>query len=83
MISEELALYGRPLSARDAEQVLGIPAGTVRSWFARKGTTQLWDMGRDSRNNPMFWEVDLLVLRAGKRIRDSAGQRMHTMMDLL
>lgn len=66
----------RPLSARDAEVVLGIPAATVRSWYFRRARTGLHSMGIDARGHPLFYEADLLALRAGRRLRDEAGNRL-------
>lgn len=67
---------GRPLSARDAEVVLGIPAATVRSWFFRRERTGLYSMGVDDKGHPLFYESDLIALRYGKRLRDNAGNRL-------
>lgn len=57
----------RLLSAAEAERELGIPAGTVRSWFSRRKMTGLWDMARDNRNQPLFDEDLLLQLRDRNR----------------
>lgn len=59
----------RLLSAMDAEKVLGIPAGTVRSWFSRRRMTGLYDYGRDRRGHPMFREADLVALRDRNGVR--------------
>lgn len=83
MTDEETALYGRRLSAQDAQRELGIPAGTVRSWYHRRSFTGLWDIGRDNRNHPLFYEADLLALKLRRRVRDKHGRRHHTMQNLL
>lgn len=72
---DELDL-GRLMSAQDAERTLSIPASTVRSWYRRKGRTGLYDHGRDRRCHPLFWEADLLALRAGYVLRDQQGRRI-------
>lgn len=71
-------------TAAEAEKVLGIPAGTIRSWFSRK---HIWHYGIDKRGRPMFDRDDLLRMairsqsrgqqlrseRAAKRARRSNG----------
>jgi hypothetical protein len=66
----------RPLSALDAEKVLGIPAATVRSWYHRRGRTGLHAVGLDGKDNPMFYESDLIALRRGEQLRDEHGARL-------
>lgn len=73
---------GRLLSARDAERTLGIPASTVSTWHSRKEQTGLYSFGLDTRRNPLFYEVDLIVLRRGLRVMDDEGQRINTMRDV-
>lgn len=73
---------GRYLSAKDAQNLLGIPASTVTTWHQRKLETGLWSVGVDHRDHPFFYEVDLLVLRRGWTIKNSEGERIHTMRDL-
>jgi hypothetical protein len=66
----------RPLSARDAERLHGIPASTVRTWYQRRARTGLYPVGRDRRGNPLFRESDLLHLRrSAKPLRGRDGQR--------
>ena len=48
-------------TAAEAQKTLGIPAGTVRAWAARK---RLWSFGLDERDRPMYDRDDLLRLRA-------------------
>lgn len=74
--------YGRLLSPRDAQKELGIPASTVRTWFQRKQRTGLWDVGRDNRGHPVFYEADLIALKLRRRVRDKHGRRHHTMRDV-
>lgn len=65
----------RLLSARDAEKVLGIPASTIRTWYARRRTNGLYEFGRDKRNAPLFRATDLTALRAGHTLREPTGAR--------
>lgn len=74
--------YGRYLSARDAEKILGIPASTVATWYHRKERTQLYPLGHDNNGNPIFYEADLIVLTRGLQIRDEESERAYTMSDL-
>lgn len=67
----------RPLSALDAEKVLGIPAATVRSWYYRRDRTGLHAVGLDGKDNPMFYESDLIALRRGEQLRDEQGARLN------
>lgn len=73
---------GRYLTARDAETHLGIPASTVSTWHQRRDHTGLHSVGSDNRGHPLFYEVDLIVLRRGLRLRDNEGQRIYTMVDV-
>lgn len=62
----------RLLSARDAEKVLGIPASTIRTWYARRETNGLYEYGRDNRNAPLFRATDLTALRTRRALREPA-----------
>jgi hypothetical protein len=73
---------GRLLSAADAERVLGIPRSTVATWHQRRERTGLYPAAKDSRNDPLFYEVDLIVLSRKLPLRDEAGERLHTMSDV-
>lgn len=73
---------GRLLSATDAERELGIPAGTVRSWWNR-GREGMELAGLDAiRDRPLWWECDLLALTRGVPIRDLQGNRVLTMREV-
>lgn len=81
-LDEEDLDLGRLLSATDAENELGIPAGTVRSWWNR-GREGMQLGGLDAvRNRPLFWECDLLALARGEPIRDIRGRRILTMNEV-
>jgi len=73
---------GRLLSPRDAELVLGIPRSTVATWHQRRERTGLYPAGRDRRNDPLFYEVDLIALSRRLVLRGKAGERLHTMSGL-
>lgn len=62
--TEQLADVGDPitLTARQAEQYLGIPSGTVYSWHSRRALRSL-DHTPDGR--PLYDVGDLLRLRQG------------------
>lgn len=66
----------RPLSASDAEKLLGIPAGTVRAWHHRRRATGLFPIGLDERRRPLFRQSDLLRLRRGEPIRHPGGDHL-------
>lgn len=63
-------------TAQQAEEELGIPASTVRTWAQRSQRTGLLPYGMDSRHCPAYWEADLRALRLGLRIRDDDGERV-------
>lgn len=73
---------GRRLAAWEAEEYLGIPASTVATWHQRQATTGLYSLGADRSGRPLFFEADLIVLWRGLRIKNSDGERIHTMPDL-
>lgn len=64
--TEQLADVGDPIvvTARQAEQYLGIPSGTVYSWHSRRALRSL-DHTDDGR--PLYDVGDLLRLRQGER----------------
>lgn len=74
--------HGRLLSPVEAQQHLGIPAATVRTWHHRRRRTGLHAAGRDRHGRPLFYEADLLAMKLRKRVRDKLGRRHHTMRDL-
>lgn len=67
--------YGRLLSASEAQQHLGTPASTVRTWHQRRDRTGLYAAGQLG-GRPLFYEADLLALRQGHKIRDETGARV-------
>lgn len=73
---------GRYMAAWEAEKLLGIPASTVRTWHQRQETTGLYEAGPDEHGRPLFYEVDLIVLRRGLRLRNDQDRRIHTMPDV-
>lgn len=73
---------GRRVSAADAPAMLGIPKSTVTTWHQRQTRTGLYSAGLDGQHKPFFYEVDLIVLKRGLRLRDDDGTRIHTMKDL-
>lgn len=79
VIDDEL---GRHLSAKDAEEVLGIPASRVRLWHHRRHTSGLFSGGLDSGGRPWFYEADLIALAYGHSVRDEYGERLRTMENL-
>lgn len=62
--------FGELLSGDEAEHSLGIPAVTIRSWVARKKLTAArvvdTERGKGNRRRALFWEADLLAVRAGE-----------------
>ncbi len=58
-------------TAAQAEAILGIPAGTVRSWFARK---RIYHFGIDEHGNPMFDRDHLIGARDRRTTRDQHAQ---------
>lgn len=74
--------YGRLLSPAEAQQHLGIPASTIRTWHQRRARTQLYSAGLLGRA-PLFYEADLLAAQRGLPIRDDRGVRINTLRDLL
>lgn len=54
-------------TAAEAEAALGIPAGTIRSWFARK---RVYHFGIDGRGRPMFDRDHLIRERDRSTARD-------------
>lgn len=52
-----------PLSATEAQKLLGIPAPTVRTWYFRRSRTELYPVEFDRRGAPRFAESDLIRLR--------------------
>lgn len=79
---DNTALYGRLLSAAEAERVLGIRASTVRTWHSRTATTGLYSAGLDASGRPLFYEADLVALKLKKQVRDKRGERLNTLLDL-
>ena len=79
VISHEL---GRHFSAKEAEETLGIPAARISLWHHRRRTSGLFPGGVDRYGRKWFYEADLIVIARGQPIRDSEGQRIHTMNDL-
>lgn len=67
---------GRLLSAAEAQRLLGIKAGTVRSWALRRHRTGLYSGGVDNRGAPVYWEADLLAIASKQRLRDYSGNRL-------
>jgi hypothetical protein len=67
-------------SATEAEQVLGIPAATVRSWARRE---RIFSFGLDERDRPLYDREDLIRLRevsVGRRnIRAKGGFDGHAL----
>jgi transposase len=80
--ADNTELYGRLLSAAEAERVLGISASTVRTWHARNATTGLYSAGLDSSGRPLFYEADLIAMKRKKQLRDKRGERLNTLDDL-
>ena len=78
---QHLMPYGRLLSPAEAQQHLGIPASTIRTWHQRRDRTQLYAAGMLGRA-PLFYEADLLAVQRGLTIRDEHGERVHTLRDL-
>lgn len=73
---------GRGLTPAEAQQELGIPAATVRTWHHRRERTGLYPIARvTGKNLPVFWEADLLALRHGLRLRDDEGRRVIESID--
>lgn len=73
---------GRLLSAQDAEREIGIPAGTIRSWWSRaREGLKPGGLGPIA-NRPMFWECDLLACARDMPIRDTRGRRVVTMREV-
>lgn len=58
-------------TAAEAERVLGIPAGTIRSWFSRK---HIWHFGIDPRGRPMFDRDDLLRMYNREQSREQQSR---------
>lgn len=73
--------YGRLLSPAEAQQHLGIPASTIRTWHQRRTTSGLYSAGLLGRA-PLFYEADLLAAKRGLPIRGDDGERLHTLRDL-
>jgi hypothetical protein len=73
--------YGRLLSPVEAQQHLGIPASTIRTWHQRRATSGLYAGGLLGRA-PLFYEADLIAAKRGLRIRNDQGDRVHTLADL-
>lgn len=73
---------GRPMSPKDAERDLGIPRKRVAMWHFRRERTGLLPHGHDRKGDPLFWEVDLIVLSRKLTIWDDYGDRLYTMSDL-
>jgi hypothetical protein len=71
----------RLLSARDAERVLHIPASTVNTWHHRRLQTGLFSRAVDTHRSPLFYESDLIALRAGHPIRNADGSRIYATVD--
>lgn len=61
---------------RQAEEELGIPASTVRTWAERSARTGLYACGVDGGGRWMYWEADLRALRLGLRLRNDEGERV-------
>jgi hypothetical protein len=78
---QHLMPYGRLLSPAEAQQHLGIPASTIRTWHQRRATSGLYAEGLLGRA-PLFYEADLIAAKRGLRIRDDQGDRIHTLADL-
>ncbi len=81
-VGREYGELGRYMAAWEAEKLLGIPAATVTTWHRRTEITGLCTAGPDARGRPLFYEVDLIVLRRGLPLRDEQGRRIHTMSDV-
>ena len=62
-------------TASEAEQILGIPAGTTRAWFHRK---RIYHYGLDERGRPMFDRDDLVRLRDRRQTRDQHARARRT-----
>ena len=78
----DLFVYGRLMSAVEAQKHLGISASTVRTWHHRSKRTGLFAAGLDRDGKPLFFEADLLALKLRRRVRDNHGRRHHTMRDV-
>lgn len=65
--TEQLAVVPDPilLTARQAEQYLGIPSGTVYSWASRSKSTGLRSLDHTDSGQPLYDVGDLLKLREG------------------
>lgn len=50
----------RRITAAEAPDVIGVPAGTVRSWASR---SLIYACGVDHRHQPLYWLRDLEQLR--------------------
>lgn len=81
--TERYGDFGRYLTAKDAERVLGIPASTVATWHQRVVRTGLRAVGHDNYGHPFFYEVDLIALKKGMGIvKDDFGERVYTMRNV-
>ena len=56
----------RTITAREAQQCLGIPRGTIRAWVAQ-GKLHYCDV--DVNRKRLYWLVDVLYLRDNTRRR--------------
>ena len=56
-------------TAAEAEQWLGIPAATVRSWARRQ---QVWSFGLTESGKPMYDRDHLVALRDARRRKAAA-----------
>ena len=65
-LKADLAEARRTITAREAQQCLGIPRGTIRAWVAQ-GKLHYCDV--DANRKRLYWLVDVLYLRDNTRRR--------------